>query len=70
MADKKRPVIDYQLCLACGICSGVCPLSCIALRKTDIDRYQKAYPVLDEYYRCTGCTRCAKACPMDAIRMM
>ena len=70
MADKKRPVIDYQLCMACGICSDDCPLSCIALRKTDIDRYQKAYPVLDEYYRCTGCTRCAKACPMDAIRMM
>jgi len=47
MADKKKPVIDYELCMACGICSGDCPLSCISLRKTDIDRYQKAYPVLE-----------------------
>ncbi|WP_296560081.1 4Fe-4S binding protein [uncultured Acetobacterium sp.] len=70
MADKKKPVIDYESCMACGICAGDCPLSCIALRKTDIDRYQKAYPVLDEYYRCTGCTRCAKTCPMEAIGMM
>lgn len=70
MTNTKKPVIDYANCMACGICSGDCPLSCIVLRKTDIDSYHKAYPVLDDYYLCNGCTRCAKACPMEAIRMV
>ncbi|MBI4857016.1 MAG: 4Fe-4S binding protein [Acetobacterium woodii] len=70
MTNSKKPVIDYANCMACGICSGDCPLSCIVLRKTDIDSYHKAYPVLDDYYLCNGCTRCAKACPMEAIKMM
>jgi len=33
MANTKKPVIDYDVCMACGICSADCPLSCIALRK-------------------------------------
>lgn len=70
MATPLKPVIDYDRCMACGICSGDCPLSCITLRKTTIDAYKKAYPVLDDYYSCTGCTRCQKACPMEAIRMV
>jgi len=69
MANTQKPVVDYTLCMACGICATECPLGCIALRKTDIDSYANAYPVLDDYYLCTGCTRCEKACPMNAIRM-
>jgi Pyruvate/2-oxoacid:ferredoxin oxidoreductase delta subunit len=69
MANTKKPIIDYTLCMACGICTGECPLSCIILRKTDIDHHQKAYPVLDDYYLCNGCSRCAKSCPLNAICM-
>ncbi len=67
--NKAKPVIDYKLCMACGICAGECPFSCIVMRKTDIDTYRKAYPVLDDYYTCIGCGRCKKVCPMEAVRM-
>lgn len=70
MANTKKPVIDYDLCMACGICAADCPLSCLTLRKKNIDAYQNADPVLDDYYLCNGCTRCEKACPMQAIRMV
>jgi formate hydrogenlyase subunit 6/NADH:ubiquinone oxidoreductase subunit I len=66
---KKRPVFEYRTCMACGICEQTCPLSCIAMNKTDVDAYKKAYPILFVETRCTGCSLCQKACPVDAIKM-
>ena len=63
---KKQPKFDYALCIACGICSQSCPVSCIGMTKNDVDKYKKAYPRL-EYGECTGCGICQKVCPLDAV---
>lgn len=56
--------------MACGICVVACPFSCLALNKTDIDKYKKAYPTLEHEDKCTGCSLCAKACPVEIITMI
>lgn len=67
---KKKPVFDYQICMACKDCLSCCPESCLAADKTDVDSYQKAYPQLSSDRACTGCAICAKDCPVDAIEMV
>lgn len=67
---KKKPVIDYSICMACKDCVAICPVSCLIPDKTDVDVYQKAYPRLGGDYECTGCAICAKDCPVDAITMV
>ncbi len=62
---KGKPVFDYKKCMACGICVQECPVSCLTLAKTDVDRYLKAYPKLGE--GCISCLKCEKACPYDAV---
>ena len=69
MAAKKYPNFDFGICTACGVCMGVCPLSCIELSKVDVDFLRKAYPVLEARDRCTGCGICNTACPVEAIKM-
>jgi len=64
---KGTAVVDYQACMACGVCVVACPFSYLALSKTDIDAQQNSYPALVEDHQCTGCGLCAQACPMDSI---
>jgi len=68
--DKKIPVVDYKLCMACRVCISACPFSCLEAARTDIDSYAKAYPVLVHEKDCTGCSICARACPVDVITMV
>lgn len=65
----KRPVFDYAVCMACGVCDQACPLSCISLTKNSIDAYKNVYPVLRSEPVCTGCGICQKVCPVEAIQM-
>ncbi len=60
MASDKRPVIDADLCTACGICSEECPTN--ALEVDDIS-------VLVRPEDCDGCGICAEVCPSEAIEM-
>lgn len=64
---KKQPVFDYKRCMACGICVQACPVSCLVLSKTDIDSYNKAYPVKEE--GCISCGICENQCPFEAVRL-
>ena len=66
---KQLPIIDYSLCMACRICISACPFSCLEETKTDVDRYVKAYPQLEQEESCTGCGICAKVCPVEVIEM-
>lgn len=66
---KGTPNIDYQKCLACGICAMACPFSALELGKTDVDKLKNAYPLLLEQDTCTGCGLCAKACPLGCIKL-
>lgn len=65
--DKGIASIDYQVCMACGVCVTACPFSYLEPGKTDIDSLHKPYPMLVVNHRCTGCGLCAMACPVDSI---
>lgn len=60
-----------ERCVACYLCSGVCPVDCISLQATD-DGNNRRYP---EYFRinfsrCIYCGFCEEACPTNAIQLI
>jgi pyruvate ferredoxin oxidoreductase delta subunit len=65
----KRPVLDNQKCVRCGICWTFCPDSCYELKqeteRTDV--HHRFVPNLDY---CKGCGICEKECPFKAIKMV
>ncbi|MBQ6526320.1 MAG: 4Fe-4S dicluster domain-containing protein [Clostridia bacterium] len=72
MAAKQYPVINFEPCLSCQVCSDACPISCIELtlngKVAGFDKWNNFFPVVDKA-KCTGCGRCCDACPVEAIRM-
>lgn len=56
-----KPIYDYEICTACGICQSLCPDACITLVN---EQYAP------EYAFCKGCGICANDCPVDAITMV
>ncbi|HDN95470.1 MAG: ferredoxin [Thermoplasmata archaeon] len=49
--------VDYDKCLYCGGCVGVCPVNAITLYETRIE-------ISDD---CINCMTCVKFCPVGAI---
>ncbi|HZK84330.1 MAG TPA: 4Fe-4S binding protein [Desulfosporosinus sp.] len=66
--SKGKPNFNYNNCMACGICVAICPLSCLKLSKTNVDKYKKAYPELALQENCKECGICAGSCPLEAIK--
>lgn len=58
---RELPVLDHQLCTACGDCVEVCPTGCLAMAARG--------PWLARPADCISCSACALICPTDAIRM-
>ena len=59
-------------CVACQMCSTICPADCISIVAQDDDRpdVEKAPESFDiDLLRCVYCGLCVEACPCDAIRM-
>jgi len=67
--EKKIAHVDYQICMACGMCVAACPFGYLELSRTNVDLLQKAYPALIQNHRCTGCGLCAAACPIESIEI-
>ncbi len=59
-----RPAIDQKLCVACGICIGICPRRAIRARA---DHSQRPNTVNER--ACILCLCCVEACPRHAIRI-
>ena len=59
-----RPIIDVEKCIACGICSKICPDSAASLEKIGGQVKAKI-----NYDYCKGCGLCAKECPVKALKM-
>lgn len=59
-----------ERCVACHLCSAVCPVDCIALQ-ADEDEDGHRYPLFFRinFSRCIFCGFCEEACPTYAIQL-
>ena len=58
---KRRAVVNGDICVACGCCARVCPLSAIQIW------HGIRAEVNGE--RCVGCGKCVKECPASVIEI-
>lgn len=74
-AYRGRPVLveeDYgPRCVACGLCSRVCPALAIEVQADETELDKERYPVKFEInmLRCIFCGFCEEVCPEEAIVM-
>ena len=59
-----------ERCVACYLCSAVCPVSCISMQSAEREdgrRYATWFRI--NFARCIYCGLCAEACPTSAIQL-
>jgi len=72
---RGRPVLvqedGTERCVACGLCSRVCPALAIEVQAGETDSAKERYPERFEInmLRCIFCGFCEEACPEEAIVM-
>jgi NADH-quinone oxidoreductase subunit I len=72
---RGRPVLVEQngveRCVACGLCSRVCPALAIEVQASESEYAKERYPVKFEInmLRCIFCGFCEEVCPEEAIVM-
>jgi NADH-quinone oxidoreductase subunit I len=72
---RGRPILvnedDGERCVACGLCSRVCPALAIEVQAAETDRDKERYPEKFEInmLRCIYCGFCEEVCPEEAIVM-
>lgn len=73
---RGRPVLveeedGTERCVACGLCSRVCPALAIEVQAGETDKEKERYPKLFEInmVRCIFCGFCEEVCPEEAIVM-
>jgi NADH-quinone oxidoreductase subunit I len=60
-----------ERCVACYLCSAVCPVDCIAIQSTEASDGERRYPssFRIDFARCIFCGMCEEACPTLAIQL-
>ena len=58
---KKKAYADKTICVACGVCTKVCPKQVIKI-------ISGCYAKVDEE-QCVGCRKCEKNCPAGCIEV-
>jgi NADH-quinone oxidoreductase subunit I len=72
---RGRPVLvkenEIERCVACGLCSRVCPALAIEVQASETALEKERYPVKFEInmVRCIFCGFCEEVCPEEAIVM-
>ena len=60
----RRPAVNKDKCIGCGVCMRACPLKPKAITMTEGG--ENRYPQYD-YHRCIRCYCCQEMCPEEAI---
>lgn len=75
-AFRGRPVLvqndnGVERCVACGLCSRVCPALAIEVQASETELEKERYPIKFEInmLRCIFCGFCEEVCPEEAIIM-
>jgi NADH-quinone oxidoreductase subunit I len=75
-AFRGRPVLVMndngdERCVACGLCSRVCPALAIEVQASETEKEKERYPEKFEInmVRCIFCGFCEEVCPEEAIVM-
>ena len=58
---KRRAFIHTDVCVACGCCAKVCPLSAIQIWNGICAKVDGT--------KCVGCGKCARECPASVIEI-
>ncbi len=58
-----------ERCVACFLCSAVCPVTCISMEAEDRDNRRMARWFRINFARCIFCGLCEEACPTLAIQL-
>ncbi len=58
--ERREILIDEELCVDCGLCTGVCPTEALTL---DSETFYLTFT----RSRCIVCEQCISACPVQAI---
>lgn len=72
---RGRPVLvaenGVERCVACGLCSRVCPALAIEVQAAETEMIKERYPIKFEInmVRCIFCGFCEEVCPEEAIVM-
>ncbi|MCX6146396.1 MAG: NADH-quinone oxidoreductase subunit I [Candidatus Kapabacteria bacterium] len=72
---RGRPVLvmeeSGERCVACGLCSRVCPALAIEVQAAETEKEKERYPIKFEInmIRCIYCAYCEEVCPEEAIVM-
>ena len=57
---SREIVIDEDLCVHCGLCTGVCPTTALSLDP-------QSFKLMFTRSRCVVCEQCIPTCPVQAI---
>lgn len=60
--EGREIVIDEELCVDCGLCTGVCPTEALTLQP-------ESFRLHFSRSKCTVCEMCISACPVNAISL-